>query len=73
MLGYASNGKRVVAPPSRLQTGLAMEWRLFAIFFPTSLMARSTLRLLLPESDAASILLSPSLPGDYRPLPPNNA
>ena len=49
-VGYASNGKKAVAPPSKLQTGLAMDWTSFAIFFHMSLIARSTLRSLLLES-----------------------
>ena len=39
MLGYASNGNKAVALSSKLQTGLAMEWRSFAIFFHMSLIA----------------------------------
>src|SRR5262245_60509458 len=67
MLGYASNGRKAVARRSKLQSGLAMEWRSFAIFFPMSMTARSTWRSLLAESDAALIFLSPSLPTGDRP------
>ena len=37
MLGYASNGRKPAARPSKLQDDLAMEWRSFASLLPYEL------------------------------------